>query len=332
MPDQVGQELLRLRAAAREKGPDANEAKSMLSHYILALVEAGWAKSAIATPMEVTRQEVHRLSLQAAKLPAPRSLPEVPPLPAKEPAASKKLRDTPQISPSEAKRLRELAPLATKVRGVTPEDDPSRAAAVEYGQLLADLWKRGVSRKELQRITGQAPATIRARLARHGHINRGATEQPYKGKQAEFAKKREYCKAGHEFTPENTYEYHRPDGRIARSCRTCHARRQREMVESRKELTGAVCPKGHPLTDDNTVAYNRKDGTEVKLCRICLEARQEHSSSAQRKDTCKRGHAFTPENTYEHQRPDGKVVRTCRKCKMIRQREYEERHGITSHR
>lgn len=35
------------------------------------------------------------------------------------------------------------------------------------------------------------------------------------------AMRREFCKNGHEYTEENTYEYKRPGGRITRNCRTC---------------------------------------------------------------------------------------------------------------
>ncbi|OIV39137.1 hypothetical protein BIV57_02055 [Mangrovactinospora gilvigrisea] len=292
-----------MREGARRGGPASAASRAALAHYIQALADAGWAKSAMAEPLGVTRQEVHRLSRQAEALPRPATLPAVPALPAKPTTSARTARrESPKITASEAKRLRELAPLATKVRGVTAEHDPARTASVEYSVLLAELWKRGVSRQELARITGQAPATIRARLARHGHINRGASERPYKGKQAEFAKRREYCKFGHEFTPENTYEYRRPDGRVARTCRACHARRQREHAHSVRATTGRRTP--------------RPAG------RTAQPARQ---------TVCKRGHRMTPENTYEYTQKSGKIARTCRQCKVLRQRAYEQRHGITSH-
>ncbi|GGO98060.1 hypothetical protein [Wenjunlia tyrosinilytica] len=332
LPSQAVAALTRLRETARSRSADAPEAKAELAHYVNALVGAGWPMSAVAAPLGVTRQEIHRINKQSSTLPRPARLPKVPalPEPAPEPSA-KELRAPQTLTPAEAKRLRELAPLASKVRGVTAEDDPKREASEKFSKLLAEAWIRGVPRTELQKVTGQSPAAMRARLARHGYINRGASERPYKGRQAEFARKRDTCKYGHEFTPENTYEYTRPDGRVVRSCRACHVRRQRESVAART-ATSTTCRNGHPLTDENTSEYTRRDGTVVRLCRVCVEQRGAESAAQQRQEVCKRGHEMTPENTYEYHRKDGKVIRTCRRCKTLRQREYEQRHGITSHR
>lgn len=37
-----------------------------------------------------------------------------------------------------------------------------------------------------------------------------------------------HCKYGHEFTPENTYYFTRPDGRVMRQCKKCVAERNRK--------------------------------------------------------------------------------------------------------
>ena len=72
-----------------------------------------------------------------------------------------------------------------------------------------------------------------------------------------------HCKAGHEFTEQNTYYYE-----SKRICRTC----RKETMQKRRTPKGYAnsrkteCPKGHPYDDSNTTLWRGK-----RICKICAK-------------------------------------------------------------
>lgn len=74
-----------------------------------------------------------------------------------------------------------------------------------------------------------------------------------------------HCKHGHEFTPENTRRYTRPNGRTARVCRKCH-------TSGRERVLATHCGAGHEFTPDNT--YIPPSGRyRTRQCRQCRNRR-----------------------------------------------------------
>lgn len=131
-------------------------------------------------------------------------------------------------------RLRLLGPLAVANRGSVPLNDPRRIGAVEFTWLLAVARRRGVSTGELTAATGMRWSTLDQRLRRHAMT---ATVPPsiavYQGRQVQLPK-RDACKLGHQFTPENTYLFTDSGGRTHRSCRRCRADREAKRRAARK--------------------------------------------------------------------------------------------------
>lgn len=131
-------------------------------------------------------------------------------------------------------RLRLLGPLAVANRGSIPLTDPRRIGAVEFTWLLAEARRRGVPTRELTAATGMRWPTLDQRLRRHAMT---ATVPPsiavYQGRQVQLPK-RDACKLGHPFTPENTYLFTDSGGGNHRSCRRCRADREARRRAARK--------------------------------------------------------------------------------------------------
>lgn len=132
--------------------------------------------------------------------------------------------------------------------------------------------------------------------------------------------KKQFCKNGHEFTPENT----RVDPkRGVRSCRTCK-RAQASKYRSRKDKQvvhrAEVCKNGHVMDEGNS--HFAPDG--ARSCRACGRARaresyqrtQSHRGPAFAERThCPLSHPYSPENTYV----TSKGHRQCRTCNKARE-------------
>ena len=73
------------------------------------------------------------------------------------------------------------------------------------------------------------------------------------------------CKAGHEFTQENTYNYGN-----RRHCKTCRKERMQAKRNSNKKgyanSRKTHCPKGHPYDKANTAIFS---GRNARVCREC---------------------------------------------------------------
>jgi RNA polymerase sigma factor (sigma-70 family) len=104
------------------------------------------------------------------------------------------------------------------------------------------------------------------------------------------------CKAGHEYTPENTRTEVLPNGRTARRCRICQANwtrlsQRRRRARKRAPINPGLCGAGaHKLEGDNLIVRIVR-GQTVRMCRACRNAK-----AALRKERVARG---LPGNTRE---------------------------------
>lgn len=137
-------------------------AKSERNDYITALRNAGWTLQAISEATGITRERVRQIAsvtqatLSGWQVPTPPLYPEKPKPVYIEPSAET------------LARLRELKPLASKVRGTSPA---FRAEGEEYSRLLDYAHKvEGVTIYRLAKRLGITPASIRFRLARYGYL------------------------------------------------------------------------------------------------------------------------------------------------------------------
>ena len=134
-------------------------------------------------------------------------------------------------------------------------------------------------------------------------------------------KLKQFCKNGHEFTPENTYV---DPNRGVRSCRECK-RAQVKKYRARKDKQVAhqsdTCKNGHAMDEENS----RIAADGARSCRACSRQRsresyqrtQAHRGTAPAERThCRVGHPYSPENTYV----TSKGHRQCRTCNKAREK------------
>jgi hypothetical protein len=105
---------------------------------------------------------------------------------------------------------------------------------------------------------------------------------------------RQYCRHGHEYTPENTGVVVW-NGQRGRRCRACHRNRMREWQRRRDQPGYSPQRAFHPAP--HTV----------------------------RRECCKHGHPFTPDNTRLAKNHGGGLRRVCIECNRIKAREYARR-------
>lgn len=142
--------------------------KTMRNDYIVALHEAGWTNSAIARGADISPQMIRNIilgrtaSISSSKiLPMTCRIPEVPKHP-------EKVGDKRYIKPNPEllARLKELQPLAQKVRSSSPL---YRAEAEEYSYLISQATAQGVTIYRLAKLLGVTPSALAFRLVRYGY-------------------------------------------------------------------------------------------------------------------------------------------------------------------
>lgn len=161
-----------------------------LRSRVQALRAQGWTLNAIGSPLEARRSTVRSWEHHPDVSPPDSSSPAIPELP-----APPNLRPAPTLSYSgpfstaphypavralrpdvpthDQERIRQLAPLARKVRGGTPPNSPFREAKSELDALLLAYHARGVSVQRLATLSGVSYRAMKVRLdtalARRAH-------------------------------------------------------------------------------------------------------------------------------------------------------------------
>lgn len=127
---------------------------------VYALFEAGWPLSAIGVAVGHSRSTVHGW---ISEIPKPENMPTVPEPAPKFKYVPKKLPSTP-ILPSDHYRLRELAVVARRFRGVMAPTHPAAIANREYAELIHHLHLRGTSVRDIAEAANASERAIRRRL------------------------------------------------------------------------------------------------------------------------------------------------------------------------
>ena len=138
--------------------------------YIVALRNAGWTLQSISDATGVTRERVRQIVATTEVVIRFEDIPN-PPVVAERPKPV-------YVEPSAETltRLRELQPMASKVRGTSPA---FRAEGEEFSRLLNYAHTvEGVTIYRLAKRLGVTPASIRFRLARYGYLPSLKGESP----------------------------------------------------------------------------------------------------------------------------------------------------------
>lgn len=154
---------------------------SGLHAYIVSLREKGWSLSAIAKPLDLSRERVRQLSVthpfdisysQLQTNSNGHSVPEVP----KKPVVAKVERVIIEPNPVTVARLLELKPMAQAVRG---KSQKYRAQGAEYTRLIAEEVTRGVTASHLAKELGVTHSALNFRLVRYGYSETSSSAKCY---------------------------------------------------------------------------------------------------------------------------------------------------------
>lgn len=162
----------------------------LLDRTLVAANAAGWTQQELADAVGLSRQWVAWQIARWRRANTPKIAVDVPPAPVREPRSTKSGKPAPELPPETVRKLRAMSEAAKSVNGGTPTDDPRRAVSLELSQLLADLHANGISYQRLADAMGVHKATVRARLARHGHNRLPPSVTPYLGRQTSYPPKR----------------------------------------------------------------------------------------------------------------------------------------------
>ena len=138
-------------------------AMGVRNDYIHALSKAGWTGTAIARACKLSREGVRQIlrdTKQEGELAPTMSVPEAPKHPKREPITFT------EPTPEMLSRLKELQPIASKVRSNSPR---YRAEAEEFSFLLNEATQQGVTVYRLAKLLGITPSAIAFRLVRYGY-------------------------------------------------------------------------------------------------------------------------------------------------------------------
>ena len=159
---------------------------STLPYLARALRDSGWTLSAIAEPLDISRERVRQIInmvgnedgdvvLSIAES-VSFSIPQAPERIVAVQERKKSVRATPL--PENVERLLELQPLAQQVRSNSPR---YRAEAEEYTSLIAhEHMERGVSLFRLSKELGVTHGALRFRLVRYGYKEATSEHKVYK--------------------------------------------------------------------------------------------------------------------------------------------------------
>lgn len=160
---------------------DLYETKSgQLGNYITSLRDKGWSLSAIATPLDISRERVRQLSVTDpvgigyANLNSSANGYSVPELPTK---PVKPKREVIEPNREVISRLLELQPMAQSVRG---KSQKYREQGEEYTRLIASEIQRGVITNHLAKELGITHSALNFRLVRYGYSESNSTAKCYR--------------------------------------------------------------------------------------------------------------------------------------------------------
>jgi hypothetical protein len=190
---------------------DTIDGTRLADSYMLALREAGWSLQSIATPLGITRERVRQRIPQAA-----RDLDLiVPSAPKRQPWKRTKKRPNAHLGASEARRMRELHALASRLRGGHGEGHPFRVASVQLTEAIAEARMRDVPRREIAEALNVTVDAITMRLKGHGYLTTAPSMVPFG---TPFTQK-EACRRGHEMRGDNLRLVNGdPSRRVCRAC------------------------------------------------------------------------------------------------------------------
>lgn len=152
----------------------ASNLKNLRNDYIVALVTEGWTQVSIAKSSKLSKQMIQIILKTHTALLTPPTL-VIPPVPKHAPNLSSVVRHMP--SPELLERLKELQPLATKVRANSPR---YRAEAEEYTRLLNKaVTEEGVTLYRLGKLLGVTHGALVFRLVRYGYKTSTGTSAVY---------------------------------------------------------------------------------------------------------------------------------------------------------
>jgi hypothetical protein len=145
-----------------------------LRSRVQSLREQGWTLNAIGSPLEARRSTVRSWEHHPDTAPSDAAAPPIPPLPSPPnlrpaPPLSSSVPTTiralrPDVPAPDQDRIRQLAPLARKVRGGTPPNSPFRDAKAQLDALLLQYHARGVSVQRLADLAGVSYRAMKVRL------------------------------------------------------------------------------------------------------------------------------------------------------------------------
>lgn len=169
----------RAKVESRASSSEKREALMRLAVVAKAGREKGWPYPVMSQPCDMTAERLRQIVASLEKE-RPRArvdqelkdkFPEyvAPPNQRKNP--NKKVRKSKRstLTEAEARKLKELAPLARQTSGSTPLNSPVRKATKEFSKLIIKYHSRGVIWRELAEVTGLSEAGVRSRAARHGY-------------------------------------------------------------------------------------------------------------------------------------------------------------------
>lgn len=222
LPATTSARLVSLYAAT---GQTRSEADIDLDNFIATLRHFGWTLQSIAAPLSITRERVRQRSVTGVV-----DYDLVVPRPPTRPAGHVK-KFWPTISDVTAAEIRELMPLAARVRGKTPLNHPNRVASERLSEIFAEARLRGVRTREIAAVAGCTEDAVIKRLGRHGYMTNPPSQSNYQPGSAMVQPER--CGRGHEFAGDNVR--HINGDRKRRVCRSCEQIRvQRYRDKTRK--------------------------------------------------------------------------------------------------
>ena len=151
--------------------------KNLRNDYIIALINAGWTNVSVAKSAGLSNEMVRIIRSKHTAEPVPPTL-IIPEVPKHEPKSKSSLTIY-ALPPVELlERLRELKPIAQKVRANSPR---YRAEAEEYSYLLNEAHTvYGVSMYRLGKLLGVTTSGLVFRLVRYGYKTSNGDSRVYR--------------------------------------------------------------------------------------------------------------------------------------------------------
>lgn len=151
--------------------------KNLRNDYIIALINAGWTNVSVAKSAGLSNEMVRIIRSKHTAEPVPPTL-IIPEVPKHEPKSKSSLTIY-ALPPVELlERLRELKPIAQKVRANSPR---YRAEAEEYSYLLNEAHTvHGVSMYRLGKLLGVTTSGLVFRLVRYGYKTSNGDSRVYR--------------------------------------------------------------------------------------------------------------------------------------------------------